>query len=213
MIKAVIFDFDDTIVNTFEPKARALQKTARDAYNFELTREAIKKHWGKPYHEMLLLLFEEVTDDLDDILKNFEEIRHSFPAEVLGNVKETIAKLQGKVVLGILTSSSKPLILRDLELIDLSPDNFFHIQTFEDTDYHKPDPKVFEPMLHKLAEQNIAKEEIVYVGDALTDFLAARGAGLKFYGVTNAITSKEKFEKASAQVLDDIKELVPLVRE
>ena len=211
MIKAVIFDFDDTLVNTFETKALALQKTARDFYDFELSLETIKTHWGKPYYEMLLLLFEEVSDDLDDILKNFEQIRKEFPSQLFDNVKETIKILKEKVILGIVTSTSKPLVLRDLALIDLSPDNFLYIQTFEETSVHKPDPHVFEPIFRKLAEEGIDKNEIIYVGDALTDFFAARDAGLKFYGVANAITTKEKFEKASAHVLEDIKELLTII--
>lgn len=211
MIKAVVFDFDDTLVNTFETKALALQKTARDFYNFELSLETIKTHWGKPYHEMLLLLFEEVSDDLDDIVKNFEKIRREFPSQLFENVKETIELLKEKVILGIVTSTSKPLILNDLALIDLSPDNFFYIQTFEETSVHKPDPHVFEPIFRKLAEKGIDKNEIIYVGDAITDFFAARDAGLKFYAVANAITSKEKFEKVSASVLGDIKELLTIV--
>ncbi len=211
MIKAVVFDFDDTLVNTFETKALALQKTARDFYDFELSLETIKTHWGKPYHEMLLLLFEEVTDDLDDVLKNFEKIRHSFPSQLFDNVRETIRLLKEKVVLGIVTSTSKPLIISDLELIDLSPDNFFYIQTFEETSVHKPDPQVFEPIFQKLAEKGIDKNEIVYVGDALTDFFAARDAGLTFYAVANAVTTKEKFEKEGAHVLGNIKELLTIV--
>lgn len=212
MIKAVIFDFDDTLVNTFETKALALQQTAREVYDYELAIEKIKTHWGKPYHEMLLLLFEGVTDDLNDILKNFEDIREHFPSQLFDNVKETVEQLKEEVVLGIVTSTSKQLILSDLALIDLSPDNFFYIQTFEDTDFHKPDPKVFEPMFEKLKTKSISKEEIVYVGDGIKDFYAARDAGLQFYGVANAITSKEKFEKEGAHVLSDIKELLNIVR-
>ena len=94
----------------------------------------------------------------------------------------------------------------------MSPNNFFYIQTFEDTSVHKPDPLVFEPMLRKLQTKNISQDEIIYVGDAFTDFLAASTAGLQFYGVANAITSKEKFERESANVLTDIRDLLTLVR-
>lgn len=211
MIKAVIFDFDDTLVNTFETKALALQKTARDFYNFELTIEVIRQHWGKPYHEMMRILFANVSSDVDGIVRNFETIRQHFPAQLFDHVEETIEQLQKRVKLGIVTSTSRTLVLNDLTLISVSPDTFFYIQTFEDTAVHKPDPRVFVPILEKLQAKNIAKHEVIYVGDALTDFQAANAAGLQFYGVANAVTSKEVFTKEGAQVLVTMTDLLTLV--
>jgi phosphoglycolate phosphatase-like HAD superfamily hydrolase len=71
------------------------------------------------------------------------------------------------------------------------------LQTSSDTLVHKPDPKVFEPILHALARDGITTD-ILYVGDALMDYYAARDAGLSFIGVTTGSTDERQFRDAGA---------------
>ncbi len=59
----------------------------------------------------------------------------------------------------------------------------------EDTEVRKPDPAVFTAFLARYKLQ-----DLVYVGDALVDWEAARDAGLGlFLAVTTGFTSEEEF--------------------
>ncbi len=82
-----------------------------------------------------------------------------------------------------------------------------HIQTCEDTDIHKPDPKVFEPTLSKLAEKKVMVEETMYVGDSIQDYFAARGRGLHFVGIADRSTPKKVFHDEGAITIKGLKEL------
>ncbi len=209
MIKAVIFDFDDTLVNTLETKTAALQYVAKTIYNYNLPTETIHTHWGKPYPEMLTEIFTESQDDPDSIIMHYEKIRKQFPSQLYKKVKETLHELSAKVTIGILTSAGKSVLVEDLNTVKLPIEMFEYIQTAEDTKVHKPNPKVFDPLLNKL---NLLPSEVIYVGDSINDYLAAKKAGLVFYGISHDIDSKNHiFKENNVEVLkslDDLKDLI-----
>ena len=65
--------------------------------------------------------------------------------------------------------------------------------TWNDVEHYKPDPRVFDGILHRLDNEGIRRDEIVYVGDNLVDLSAAQGAGLHFLAVTTGVTGKRAF--------------------
>jgi phosphoglycolate phosphatase-like HAD superfamily hydrolase len=211
MIKAVLFDFDDTLVTTIETKVAATQHLAKTYYDLVLSDELIKKHWGKPFREIMGILFAEVTDDLDTVIKNYEAIRKDFPATFHKDVPETLDVLFKRVKVGIVSATTRNLILQDLQLLNFPPENFFYIQSSDDTTVHKPNPEVFLPILQKLQTIGITKKEIIYVGDSLSDYIAASKAGLKFYGISGRTTTKEEFIKHKVEVLNSLTELLVIL--
>lgn len=63
-------------------------------------------------------------------------------------------------------------------------------------------------LLEKFSDQDIAPNEVTYVGDALIDYKSAEGAGFDFIGITTGMSSCEQFEEAGVLVIiDDIKHL------
>jgi phosphoglycolate phosphatase-like HAD superfamily hydrolase len=103
------------------------------------------------------------------------------------------------------------LVLKDLTRLLFPVENFFYIQTAADTLVHKPDPRVFEPTLKKLQTENVDRSEVLYVGDGLRDFLAARDAGLRFVGITHGTTSKAAFTEAGADAVDTLTEVITFI--
>ena len=53
------------------------------------------------------------------------------------------------------------------------------IQASGESEHHKPDPRVFDALIQVLQGSSIDKNEILYVGDSLSDLYAARDAGLQ----------------------------------
>lgn len=207
--QAVIFDFDDTLVKTIEPIWAHHKYTAKRFYGLELTDETLHKYYGMPFDEMIQLLYEH-KDSLDNMKANYHscytEEFYKQPHE--GSLEVVTALLeQGKHV-GILTSTLRQHMDFDLERLGFPHDRFVLIQTQEDTDFHKPDPRVFEPTLEKLAGQGITNLETIYIGDAIRDFVAARDAGIGFIGVTNGLTSVQEFRAAGAEVVTDLPSLL-----
>jgi phosphoglycolate phosphatase len=212
MIKAVIFDYDDTLVKTIDSKWDALRETGKRFHNLEIKNSHIKKFWGLPYQEMLTGVLMK-ADSFENLNKSYESVRSEFPMKAYSDAVETINKLLEKYKVGILTASARKLVIEDLEMLEFPIDKFFYIQTSEDTVAHKPDPKVFEPIIQKLKTENITKNEVVYIGDSLRDYFAARDANIEFFGITHgSVKSKKEFEKEGAKTINNFIELQNLLK-
>lgn len=209
MIKAIIFDFDDTLVKTLETKAQALIAVGKLHYNIVITFEDVKKHWGKPFKQYMNDLYLGI-DNVDNIIEKYTVERIAYPTPVYENTIETLNKLSHKYLLGIVSSLTEKYIKKDMKSVGISENLFFIIQTEEHTKVHKPNPHVFDYLTNKLKLKGINKSEILYVGDHLTDFFAAQGAGFQFYGFTDRTTTKDQFIQAGAKTLNNISDLLKI---
>lgn len=46
MIKAIIFDVDQTLIDSFNHVLEAIQLTGREYYQMEITEDDVRIHWG-----------------------------------------------------------------------------------------------------------------------------------------------------------------------
>jgi phosphoglycolate phosphatase len=130
--------------------------------------------------------------------------------EVEGAV-DTIARLKGLYLLGIITAAPRYEVEHFMAHLGLDNAVFFIFQAAGESEYHKPDPRVFDPLIASLQQyNNIGRSEILYVGDSLSDFYAARDAHLQFTAVLTGATTREQFQAAGVnpeKILDSIIEL------
>jgi len=206
MIKAIIFDLDDTLIQTSKAKYKALQYAAKKFYNLELSDEEIQSHWGKPFELFMRDLFGDV-EETTKIIQNYYTIRNNFPTPAYEESKKLLLELRGNYKLGVVTASTRHMTIEDLRIAGLSELMFDLIQTCEETSFHKPDPKVFEPIKTKFAEKSILANELLYIGDSISDYEAAHGAGISFIGIANRTTPSENFDKAGSKWITNLTEL------
>lgn len=209
MVKAIFFDLDDTLIHTLETKARAIQYTARKYYNEEIATEIIRAAWGKPFRELMAELFPKGAN-IDEVVAHYTSERDNFPTPVYPGTIETLKTLSGRAQLGIVTSHTRMYIHKDLAVAGIPEDLFFLIQTAEDTEHHKPDPRVFDPAIASCSKRGIERSDMLYVGDNLIDYHAAVDAGIGFVAIHGHTTPKEVFEKLEIRTVSDIKELVTI---
>lgn len=89
-----------------------------------------------------------------------------------GVLKTLHEKLRFSVV------SSKNKKQYDIDVVSLGLDDCMEVVVLEDdTSKHKPDP---EPLLLCMERLELNKEGVMYVGDAYSDLLALRNAGIDF---------------------------------
>lgn len=209
MIKAIIFDYDDMLVQTMASKWDALKATGKRFYNLDITDDHIRKFWGKPFREMLEGVLSH-ADTFENLEQNYLSLHGDFPMRAHANAPLVLAKLMETYEVGVLTASSRKLVVDDLTMTGFAVDKMIYIQASEDTDVHKPDPRVFDPMLRHLAAQHIERSRVLYVGDGVKDYEAARDAGLNFIGVTYGTTSRSDFKTAGARTIATLNELLSL---
>ena len=113
--------------------------------------------------------------------------------------------------IGLVTATTLSNLENDFTTLHISKQLFDYIQTEEDTIYHKPDSRVFEPALKWLAQEGISPNEILYVGDSLNDMKAALGAGLQFLGVHTGLTSQADFRQHQVHGMQRLRELTQLL--
>ena len=205
-IKAVFFDHDDTLVNTIGPKWAQHKFVAKKHYGKNLSDDELRKHWGKPLRELLGIIYG--TDDTDTALKNAYAYLEKFEKELFTETVPTLRHIKAAgMLIGIITSTSRHSFEHDLEVHKIPTELIDYSQTSDDTPYHKPDPRVFEPALAWLATKSVKPSEVVYVADGLHDMQAAIGAGFNFLGVETGLVTAEQFRDAGAISVSSIAEL------
>jgi phosphoglycolate phosphatase len=211
MIKAVIFDLDDTLLQTRQVKWEAIKTFGRQFYNLTITSEILSQHWGKPFQEFMALLFPH-TEEAEKVIEKYKSFIVQYKNIPYPDAISTLEKLFPKYAVCILSTAAKSLVFMDVKAAGLPTDKFMYIQSEEDTSVHKPDPAVFDPLIRKLSTQNIQPNEMFYTGDTLYDFKAATGAGLHFRGLANRTISKEEFENAGAETIKNLAEIIDVVQ-
>ena len=205
-IKVVLFDHDDTLVGTINTKWAEHKFIAKKYYQKELTDEEIRIHWGKPLEELVCLLYG--TDDVKQAIAH--NVRHhtEFEKELFTATIPTLQRIKDSGrKLGVITATSRLSFEHDIEHHEVPTELLDYTQTADDTPFHKPDPRVFQPTLKWLAQQNIRPEEVLYIGDGLHDMKAAIGAGFHFLGVETGLVSADEFQRVGAKSIVGIEAL------
>jgi phosphoglycolate phosphatase-like HAD superfamily hydrolase len=207
-IKAVFFDHDDTLVGTIGAKWAHHKYVARTWYGKDLSDGEIRKHWGVPFSQLVGALYG--GDNPEEAIRRNLSCEDDFPKLLLEGTFPTLRRLHsaGKI-LGIITATSRRSFEHDLTLHQFPRDIIGYTQTEDDTTFHKPDPRVFEPAVAWLAEQDVSPGETLYVADGLHDMRAAIGAGLNFIGVATGLVSLDEFHEAGVPAIKTLSELMP----
>ncbi|AKM81222.1 MAG: Pyrophosphatase PpaX [Candidatus Pacebacteria bacterium GW2011_GWF2_38_9] len=184
MIKAVIFDVDGVLLDSFEANFKFFQDLMSFTGYNPPTREVYKTTFHLPMDQAIAKLIPTADE------KEVQRIwllgkSHAVPYQeksitIPDNCESTLKILSKKYALAIVTSRVKSRVSLVPQLTALQ--NFFQIAVFfEDTEKHKPEP---EPLLLACERLAIKPNEAVYVGDAQSDMNAAKAAGMKAIAYT-----------------------------
>ncbi len=206
-IRAVVFDFDDTLVATIEAKWAAHKHVARKHYGKELKDEDIRPHWGKPMTALFGLLYGE--SNAEAAMKLEQQYNREFPKVVYEDTLDLLKSLnRSSKLLGLVTALDRANLVRDLAEAGIDENLFDYTQAQEDSKYHKPNPRVFESLKDWLIKNNVAAKQTVYIGDGLQDMKAAIGAGFEFIGVTTGLVTQKEFESYNVPSASRLRDLL-----
>jgi putative hydrolase of the HAD superfamily len=223
MLKAVIFDLDNTLVDFMLMKRQAIDaaiNAMRDA-GLKLRPEEIRERIDQIYNERGIE-FQSVFDEL--LYREFSKIDYKIlSAGVIAyrrareaalvpypHVTMTLIKLS-KMQLKLGVVSDAPAKEAWLRLCYL---NFHHlfdaVVTFDDTGLRKPNPEPFRKVLDLL---NIQPAEALMVGDwAERDVLGAAQVGMKTIFARYGNTFDTKVSHADYDI-DDITQMIDIVKQ
>lgn len=181
-IQAVIFDFDGPINDSFREGLRRIEVLCginKIEFNRE-RRQRLIRLWGKPG----IGLLEEglgISNELArEIYPQWEVWDLIVPIPLILGAREMLYwNRKNKILNTLLTSRNKKNIREIFEKLDLG-DDFAVISTRQDTEFNKPDSRVFDFTLKELAEKfSISKEECIFIGDTPEDITCGLTAGIE----------------------------------
>ncbi|WNB91558.1 HAD family hydrolase [Bacillus sp. NEB1478] len=207
MIKALVFDFDGTILDTESQHYNALQEMFKEYgadLPIEVWGEGIGTHSGfNPYE----YLEEQIQKKLDhDDLKTRKTeralalIREQKPLPGIENYLK--AAKDANLKIGLASSSSRAWVTEHLGRIGLM-DYFEVIKTADDVEKVKPDPALYIQAVEALG---VKPEETIAFEDSLNGSLAAKKAGLYCVVIPNPVTKHMNFNEVD-QRMESIAEL------
>jgi HAD superfamily hydrolase (TIGR01509 family) len=207
LIKALVFDFDGTILDTETQHYNAFQEMYKEHGSelpLEVWGECIGTHSGfNPYE----YLEKQINKKL-----NHDELRTKKTERALALIKEQkplpgienylkAAKELG-LKIGLASSSSREWVMEHLERIGLS--HYFEvIKTADDVEKVKPDPALY---LKAVVELGVSPREAIAFEDSVNGSLAAKKAGLYCVAIPNPVTKHMQFDEVDHQ-MESIAEL------
>lgn len=173
-IKAVIFDLDGTIANTLPLCISAFRQAIEPLINRQVSDVEIIATFG-PSEEGTIRALAPVHYDtgVANYLRHYESFHHMCPAPFEG-ISTLLGFLKEKGVhLSLVTGKGKYSTEISLKQFQLG-EAFEFIETGSPLGSRKPE--AIQLILDKL--ENVFKDEVIYVGDAPSDILSSREAGV-----------------------------------
>ncbi len=185
-------DFDGTIVNSAEYGFNKLKQIIMDLglpFDPEI-QVKVRSAWGMAPRKMIELMWPGI--DARIVLGQWQEDEGLIP--LFPGCLEALVNLSMKHYLSMLTS-------RGRSSTEFQISSFKHlfrfIITYEDVQYHKPDPRSMDILLANYAKLGVAKDNIIFVGDTVeADCKLAQALGIEFFAVTGGLNNREQFLSA-----------------
>jgi putative hydrolase of the HAD superfamily len=211
MIKAILFDLDNTLIDfwTFKNKCvdAALKAMLKAGLKISKTKaekivsELFKKH-GMEYEYVFQDLIKKVYGKLDyrmlaHALNAYrkERVRMLVPYP---HVRQVFKELKGNYKIAILSDAPRQKAWLRIVLIGID-DLIDEIITFEDTKQKKPNKAPFKKAIEKL---KLKPEEVLMVGDSISkDMEGAKKVGMKTALALYGRTLKPKIKPESVDFM------------
>ena len=169
---AVIFDWDNTLVNTWPlihfAIKETMQKTGKDLWSLQ----KVKTDIHKSMREFFPILFGDRWEEAGEIYKNSYRSQHLEKMEFLSGAIDVINFLHQKNILLFIISNKMGNTLRmEVENLGVS-DKFFAVVGASDAAFDKPHQAPVELAL-KNSGINPEKDLVWFIGDTITDIECA----------------------------------------
>lgn len=201
--KALIFDIDNTLVNTLDMNMIPLQKIILEEKGEEWTLEEVYHFASYPGMKVMEEL--EVKNP-EEVYARWVKYVNEYKASLYDGMDNVLKTLHEKLRFSVVSSKNKKQY--DIDVVSLGLDDYMEVVVLEDdTSKHKPDP---EPLLLCMERLGLNKEDVIYIGDAYSDLLASRNAGIDFaFAKWGSVESKDMND--SDYILEKVKDLLRLL--
>jgi phosphoglycolate phosphatase len=210
--RAVLFDLDGTLVDSYAALAEAVNFARREHGLHELSAARIRDFVGDGLETLLRRAF--TVDEVPRSVKNAFESRYDEiccqESTILADVEATLGTLHDfGVVMAVCTNKPTSFSKKILTFLQLAP--YFRAIVGPDlAGARKPDAR---HVLHTLEATGCAASEAVFVGDMPIDVHAARNSGIDVAVVATGSSTAEALQASKPDhYLERFGDLVKVVR-
>jgi phosphoglycolate phosphatase-like HAD superfamily hydrolase len=215
MIKAIVFDFDDTLIHTYRNGIDNLRIIGKELGLPVPEESEMRKEWGKAAKDFISNLWPGCNPA--DFSEKYISLSSSLkPYPPVEGVHEMLDLLSRRFVLGIVTGSERIAFSRKMVSAGLDFSKFSFILTNDEIQKSKNEAGYFDPLFRELEKLGISKKEVLFVGDSVYDYEAARAGGIHFVGVLTGPSTEEDFIRKGAErgmLIPSVTELPRLIRD
>jgi pyrophosphatase PpaX len=179
-LKAILFDLDGVIVDSFESWYGVFNQVLKERGGKNITKEEFRKGaWGGPLQREIKYFPGMTTTQLRDRYNELI-VKHVEKSKLIPGIKEVLQKAKkNKIKTGVVTNAFRKyasVYLKHHKILKY----FDAMVTWEDVENPKPDP---EPILKACEKLDVISDEILYVGDTKNDYMAGKAAGCVVVGL------------------------------
>ncbi len=175
-LKAVIFDNDGTIADTYDLILESFRYATREVLGNQLPDEMMMEKVGIPLAEQV----KDFSDDPDvqkklvDVYREHNHKVHDGMISIFPGELDAMRRLHAAgLKMGVVTSKMHALAYHGTGILGLN--EYFDVFIgSDDCDKHKPDPA---PVLMAVEQLGLEPSECAYVGDSPFDIMAGNAAG------------------------------------
>jgi HAD superfamily hydrolase (TIGR01509 family) len=203
-LRAILFDWDGTLVNTGEASFRCYEKLF-GSYGIAFGREEFRRTYSPNWHltYSMLGLAEERWAEAD--ARWLEHYRDETIVLIEGARDALLGVRSAGLRAGLVTSGDRVRVGRELEALDVAS-LLEVVVCAEDIVHRKPHP---EALLLALDRLSVEPAEAAYVGDSPEDVQMAQAAGVIAVGVPGSFPNREALVASGpALVAADLAEAV-----
>ncbi|MGM9961217.1 MAG: HAD family hydrolase [Allobaculum sp.] len=174
--KGILYDLDCTLLDTMKMNMIPLQRIIKEEKNEDWAIDELRPFMA--YTGMKVMDILDIKDKEKTYARwvkyvnEFEDGAKAFP-----HVEEVLSRLHNKKIKQAVVSSK----LKDqyqIDFVSKGLDKYMDVAVLaDDTPHQKPDPEPIELALKKL---HLNKDEVIYIGDAYSDYQACVNAGVDF---------------------------------
>lgn len=178
-LKAVFFDLDGVLIDTYRVWYHLFNQTLEYFGYRPITLRTFAQNWGQSTEEDVRIFMPDVK--LNDVVTFFSKnfIKFIKYMKVNKDARKALAGLKSNgLKIGCLTNSHRDIT--EFEIRKSGLDKYFDIViTADDVKRPKPDPEMILKACKKL---RVKKNEIIFIGDTMTDLKTAESARCLFVG-------------------------------
>ena len=205
MRRAVLFDWDGTLVDTRRVIVATFQQVSREV-SADVSAEFIERRIGTGAAQTFREILQAAGKHFDDTLiqkllekKIQTEMSMSSYVELFPGALPLLETLQGKIRLALASMNNRPVIEDLLNILKIL--NCFEVTiTVEEVNKFKPDPEIFLKAASKL---RCSPADCVVVEDSIFGVQAAKSAGMDCIAVLTGVYRREELETANPGLIVD----------